>query len=127
MFAVFNDKDLAQHVRATLRQDASGGWRLCCPPEVEAATFRDVRDDLGIWPRLHDVSRPLVVVRGDPAPPERDWVTGASAAIAAEMKAARLVTLPGAGHMMMLEQPDRCVETLREQVASLSPPGRGSG
>jgi pimeloyl-ACP methyl ester carboxylesterase len=59
----------------------------------------------------------LVLVRGDPSPRDRDWVTGASAAIAAGMPNARLVTLAGAGHMMMFEQPERCAEIIAEQLA----------
>ena len=121
IFGVFSDDDLAQQVRATLRPDAGGGWRLCCPPEIEAATFRSVRDDRDSWTRLGSVTRPLVLVRGDPTLPDRDWITGASATIAARMPGARLITLPGAGHMMMFEQPERCVEILAEQIG-VTPP-----
>ena len=121
IFSVFSDTDLAQLVRATLRPDADGGWRLCCPPAVEAATFRSVRDDLDSWTRLGTVTRPLVVVRGDPSLPDRDWITAASETIAARMPNARLITLPGAGHMMMFEQPDRCAEIILAQFG-VTPP-----
>jgi len=116
IFGVFSDDDLAQQVHATLRPDAGGGWRLCCPPAIEAATFRSVRDDLDSWMRLDTVTRPLVLVRGDPSMPDRDWITAASATIAARMRGARLVTLAGAGHMMMFEQPERCVDILAAQL-----------
>ncbi len=116
IFAAFSDDDLAAFVRATLRPDAAGGYRLCCPPAVEAATFSDVKNDLALWTRLGKVTRPLVLVRGDPAPAERDWTTAAAPAIAARVANARVVTLEHAGHMMMFEQPERCAAILAEQM-----------
>jgi pimeloyl-ACP methyl ester carboxylesterase len=123
VFSVFADADLANHVAATLRPDAGGGYRLCCPPAVEAATFSDVKHDVALWARLGTITRPLVIVRGDPALPERDWITGASPAIAARMPNARLVTLERAGHMMMFEQPERCVAIVVEQLRAHATPG----
>ena len=47
---------------------------------------------------------------------ERDMMTPAKAgkALAAAMPHARTVVLPGAGHMMMIEQPDELLAALKD-------------
>ena len=106
-FARFRPDLLDAHCRATLRPLAEGGYTLCCPPAVESAIFRSHRQS-DTWQRLAQIRAALDLVSGDPALPDRGWVSACMAEMAAQLPQARLVLLPGAGHMMIFEQPDAC-------------------
>ncbi len=107
VFRSFEPAFLAAHCRATLRPDPEGGFVLCCPPEVESAVFMAHRD-ADTWQRLPEICETLHLVSGDPAQPEHDWVSGAMAALAGRIPGATLTALPGAGHMMIPQQPAIC-------------------
>ncbi|HKW53719.1 MAG TPA: alpha/beta hydrolase [Stellaceae bacterium] len=106
-FARFRPDLLDAHCRATLKPVAEGGYTLCCPPAVESAIFRSHRD-ADTWQRLPQVRAAIHLVAGDPALPDRGWVSACMAEMAAQLTRARLTLLPGAGHMMIFEQPDAC-------------------
>lgn len=107
VFRSFEPAFLAAHCRATLRPDPEGGFTLCCPPEVESAIF-SVHRDADTWDRLPAIRQSLHLVSGDPGEPEHDWVSGAMAALTARVPGATLTVLPGAGHMMIPQQPAIC-------------------
>jgi pimeloyl-ACP methyl ester carboxylesterase len=111
VFRTFVPAMLAAHCRATLKPDGAGAYVLCCPPAVESAIFA-VHRDADTWQRLSQIRDRLHLVSGDPGAADRDWVSGAMAAIAARLPAADLVTLPNAGHMMIFQQPDACRDLL---------------
>jgi len=111
MFARFRPDLLAAHCRATLRPLAEGGFTLCCPPEVESAIFR-IHRAADTWQRLPAVRAALHLVAGDPALPDRGWVSACMPDMAAQLPRARLTVLGGTGHMMIFEQPDRCRDLL---------------
>jgi pimeloyl-ACP methyl ester carboxylesterase len=106
-FARFRPDLLDAHSQATLRPLAEGGYTLCCPPAVESAIFRCHRQ-ADTWQRLPQVRAALHLVSGDPALPDRGWVSACMADMTAQLPRARLTVLPGAGHMMLFEQPDAC-------------------
>jgi len=106
-FRGFDPEMLAAHCRACLESDGVGGFVLRCRPEVESAIFAAHRD-ADTWARLPLVRGPLHLVSGDPTAPNRDWVSGAMSGIAARLSEADLTVLPGAGHMMIFEQPSAC-------------------
>ena len=118
IFAGFDDTLLRTHCRATLRPNGDGGYTLCCPPAVETMIYRVTRD-ADTWSGLSRVAMPLNLVSGDPDNPERDWVSGAMAEIAAALPQARLTALPGAGHMMIFEQPAVCRDLLLRWLSAV--------
>lgn len=114
-FRHFRPDLLAAHCRATLRPLPHGGYTLACPPAVEAAIFSNARA-ADTWQRLPAIAAPVHFVGGDPALPERGWVSAVLPEMAARVAGARLTWLEGAGHMMIFEQPERCRRLVLEEV-----------
>jgi len=106
VFRSFRPDFLAAHCRATLRPEGDG-FVLCCPPEVESTIFTGHRD-ADTWEHLPTIRTPLHLVSGDPDQPDRDWVSGNMAALAARIPGADLAVIRGAGHMMIPQQPETC-------------------
>lgn len=115
VFAKFPPDMLVAHVRATTRLDGTGGVRLCSPPPVEAAIFRAHADD-ALWQALPRIRRRLRLVSGDPADPDRDWVSAVMRSMAARVPRAELITVAGAGHMVPFEAPERSREVVLEAL-----------
>jgi len=115
MFQHFRPDLLAAHCRATLRPLPQGGYTLACPPVVESMIFRSHRI-ADTWQRLPAIAQPLHFVGGDPALPERGWVSAVLPEMAARIPGARFTRLEGAGHMMIFEQPERCRQLVLEEV-----------
>lgn len=114
VFARFRPDLLAAHCRATLKPLAEGGFTLACPPAVESAIFRAHRV-ADTWRHMAPVDNPIRLVSGDPALPERGWVSAVMPDMAAALAAA-LTVLPGAGHMMICEQPEACRDLLLQAL-----------
>jgi pimeloyl-ACP methyl ester carboxylesterase len=115
MFRRFRPDLLAAHCRATLRPLPQGGYTLACPPEVESMIFRSHRI-ADTWQRLPAITAPFHFIGGDPALPERGWVSAVLPEMAARVPGARLTVLDGADHMMIFEQPERCRELVLDEV-----------
>ncbi len=114
-FAAFQDEMLRAHCRATLRPKPDGGVTLCCPPAVESAIYANHwRADN--WARLSAVAVPLDLVGGDPATPDNDWISSALPEMAARLPKARLTMVPGTGHMLIFEAPERCAGLVLERL-----------
>ena len=107
VFRTFVPEMLAAHCNATLRPDAAGGRVLCCPPAIESTIFA-VHRDADTWERLPRIRQRLHLVSGDASAPDRDWVSGAMAAIAEQIPNAGMVELPRTGHMMIFQEPEAC-------------------
>lgn len=107
MFRRFRTDLLAAHCRASLLPLPEGGFRLACPPAVEAAIFRNHRA-ADTWRRLSAVAAPIHLVGSDPHPADRGWVSVVLPEIAARLPEARLTTLAGTSHMMIFEAPETC-------------------
>lgn len=117
MFQRFRPDLLAAHCRATLRPLPQGGYILACPPDVESMIFRS-HHIADTWERLPAIDAPFHFIGGDPALAERGWVSVALPEMAARVRGARLTQIPGAGHMMIFEAPERCRELVLETVAA---------
>ncbi|MGO8915100.1 MAG: alpha/beta fold hydrolase [Stellaceae bacterium] len=115
MFQRFRPDLLAAHCRATLRPLPQGGCTLACPPAIESMIFRNHRV-ADTWQRLPGIDARLHFVGGDPALPERGWVSAVLPEMAARVPGARFTELAGAGHMMIFEQPERCRQLVLEEV-----------
>ena len=93
----------AQELAAAMLVPEGEGWRLACPPAVEAAYFGQNLDD-GLRERLADVACPVLMLAGR----EDLAIDGTPACIAADL--ARLggfdlLEMAAATHMMPLERP----------------------
>lgn len=107
MFQRFRPDMLAAHCRATLRPLPEGGYTLACPPDVESSIFMSHRA-ADTWDRLPAVREPVHLVSSDASLPERSWVSAVLPEMALRIPGATLDTLPGTGHMLILETPDAC-------------------
>ncbi len=102
--------------RAVLRRCAgTGGFELACPPAWEAQVFAENRG-LDLTPHLAALGRPMLFLCADPEAP------GASVPALVNRAMARAHgypyrILPGAGHMLQLEQPDNCARIVCEFLA----------
>jgi pimeloyl-ACP methyl ester carboxylesterase len=109
MFARFDRAMLDAHCRATLRPVSEGGYRLCCPPEIESVIFA-AQPQSGSWALLPGITRLVDLVGGDPDVPGNDWISAMMPQMAASMPNARLTRVPRAGHLLISEQPQECAE-----------------
>ena len=115
VFARWTSDALQAYVEGGLVREGEG-WALACEPADEAATFRAAGSD-DVFARLEDVAIPIWLVIGsdtDAYPPGyvetlRDWIEGA-----------QLMTVPGAGHFVPMEQPAALAAIIREAVRDLS-------
>jgi pimeloyl-ACP methyl ester carboxylesterase len=115
MFQRFRSDLLAAHCRATLRPLADGGFVLACPPAVESMIFRSHRL-ADTWQRLPAIGTSVHFVSGDPALPERGWISAVLPEMTAQITGARLTIMPGTGHMMIFEAPETCLRLVLDEV-----------
>lgn len=127
-FRHFSFAFLAAHAEATLRPAPDEvGYALCCPPAVEAATYRGFGDDstfraLPGFPR----DLPLHLVAGDAADPDaRSWVTLIAPVLAARLGVGlaghghrRFTALAGRGHLMIQEDSEMTRRLIHDWLAS---------
>jgi N-formylmaleamate deformylase len=96
-------------------QELRARWLSSCDTEAITATHRgfETEDFFDAWPR---VPAPAVLVRGAESP----VVTEAGIAEAAEANpAARIVTVPGTGHMVFWDEPLVALDALRAELTPL--------
>jgi pimeloyl-ACP methyl ester carboxylesterase len=113
-FARFRPDLLAAHCRATLRP-RDDGFVLACPPAVESTIFRSHRL-ADTWQHLPMVGASVHFIGGDPALPERGWISAVLPEMVAQIPGARLTTVPGADHMMIFETPETCRRLVLDEI-----------
>jgi pimeloyl-ACP methyl ester carboxylesterase len=97
--------------RAVLREDAArGDWALSCAPALEASIYQAALG-LDLWPSARLYGGPVKLIGADPALPYGPPTGLANRAIAAE-HGYDYVAIPGAGHMLQIEQPAACVDAM---------------
>jgi pimeloyl-ACP methyl ester carboxylesterase len=94
-----------------VRED--GSVQLKCPGDVEGEVFAN-SGSLNIWDVLPDVTAPALVLRGEHA---EAFTAMAAEAVAKRLPNARLVDIPGAGHLAPMERPDAVADLIREFLA----------
>jgi pimeloyl-ACP methyl ester carboxylesterase len=93
--------------RSVLREDA-GGWRLCCPRELEASMYEQGAP-LDLWPRHVDFAGPVKLIGADPEH-EHPTPTALSNRALADFGGFDYAAIPGTSHLLQLEAPDACAE-----------------
>jgi N-formylmaleamate deformylase len=100
-------------------------WLASCDAEAISATHHgfESEDFFTAWP---SVPAPTVLVYGAESPVV---TAGGAAEAAARNPAARLVPVPGAGHMVFWDEPAPALAALRDALAGLAgaPPRRSAG
>lgn len=114
------------HAAAALRPASRGGYELCCPPAIEAATYSGFGNDstyrtLPNFPR--DIR--LHLVGGDASDALRSWVTLIAPVLAARLGLdvagrgpRRFTALAGRAHLMIQEDPQMTRRLIHESLTT---------
>jgi pimeloyl-ACP methyl ester carboxylesterase len=101
---------------AVLHPD-DGGWRLRCPPALEASMYAQ-GITLDLWPKASAFSGPVKLIAGDPARERPDATALSNQALAREGDYDYLA-MPETGHLLQLEKPQACADAVREFLATV--------
>jgi pimeloyl-ACP methyl ester carboxylesterase len=102
--------------QAVLR-DGAGGWRLCCPPALEASMYAQGAP-LELWPRRADFPGPVMLIGADPAR-HHATPTALSNRALAEAGGFDYAAIAGTSHLLQLEAPEACAEAAQAFLASV--------
>lgn len=97
----------AEH--GTFRRE-DGQYQLKCPGEVEARMFEN-SDSLDVWGLLPRITCPATVIKGQHTDP---FLGKMAEAVAARIPDGRHVTVPDAGHLVPMEQPQAVADLVLE-------------
>jgi len=100
--------------RAVTRPAADTGVELVCPPELEASIYLQ-NAEAPAWSMLPTIARDVFVVSGDPT------IAGATppakvCAMLPQEFGIEVVAVPGAGHLLQIEQPDLVAASVRRHL-----------
>ncbi|MHA4854786.1 alpha/beta fold hydrolase [Rhodococcus sp. MSC1_016] len=113
-FADIQAETLHAYVQHGFRDTADGAVELKCLPSVEAQIFARTHEHDAVR-SLHDLSCPVVIVRGEDTDPQQ--VRSAEGLAAVLARPARI--LPGADHFGPLVQPTAFAAIVRDAVGEL--------
>ena len=99
----------AAMARAVLRPEG-GEWVLSCPPAVEADTYL-ANIPMNLWPRADEFGGPVKLIAADPDLPRPGPTALANRALAEE-NGYDCTAIPGAGHLLQVEEPAACREAM---------------
>ncbi|MFQ5880169.1 MAG: alpha/beta fold hydrolase [Dehalococcoidia bacterium] len=113
-FNTWRQDVLELYVQWGLRAHRQGGVVLKCRGDIEAQVYES-STSLDTFERLPHVRCPTLVLRGD----RSDAISPALAQrIATRLPYGRLATIPGAGHLAPMEQPDAVAQAIAEFLAN---------
>lgn len=103
IFRRMDDQALEAYVDSLACEQPGGSVELCYPAEWEARIYvTGVRADMELWRGLPGLRPPLLVIRGA----ETDtFLEPTARRLQQRLPSARLVTIPGASHLVPLEFP----------------------
>jgi len=94
-----------------------GGLELCCPPEIEAATYNAVAATTAPYDGLGGFPVEAHLVGADPAVRGGHWIAEVQGDVARRLPHSRYTRMTGAGHLMPFERPQDCAEIVLEMLA----------
>ena len=108
---------LRESLQRSLRQRPDGSWTWKWDPRRTAGRDDRARQAAGLWPDLHRIGVPVLVVRGGRSPL---FSTELAAELAAELNrttTATLAVVEDAGHSVQSDQPDQLADLLSTFLA----------
>ncbi len=97
------------------REENMADWVLTCPGELEASIYLS-NIPLQVWPHASQFSGPAKIIAADPTV-ERPGIPAQTCKILSEENGFDYAFIPGAGHMLQIEQPEA---TYRVMMAFLA-------
>lgn len=110
-FAGWTDGALDDYVSDGLVDDGSGAWRLRYPKAWEARIFEVTPHDL--WRNVRAVGIPILAIRGETSDA---FLPPAARRLEREACQARVVELPGTGHMVPMQAPAEVARLITDFV-----------
>ncbi len=107
MFKNWRPDYLAAYVETSLEQDSADTWSLCCDPEFEAQIYEGI--PLNTWSHAGQITIPVLVVGGGVS---HLFYRSAGIRLQKKIRACSFVELAHLGHFMMMEDPDKVIQTL---------------
>ncbi len=102
--------------RSLLRRDGDS-WVLACPGELEARLYEG-NGMLDIWPEAADFERPVLIIASDPGQADAQTPANSCRALAEE-RGFPYVSIPGTGHFLHIEEPERCAAEILAFAAEI--------
>ena len=97
--------------------DETGDWWLICPGELEARLYRS-NMALDLWPQATAFGGPVQLIGADPTVAQPGIPALVNKALA-DTNGWRYAAIPGAGHMLQLEQPEACYHAMLAFLAEV--------
>jgi pimeloyl-ACP methyl ester carboxylesterase len=111
-FAGWADGALDDYVDDGLVAAEDGGFRLRYPKAWEARIFEVTPHDL--WREVRALDVPILAIRGETSD---TFLKGAARKLERVGRRARVVEIPGTGHMVPMQAPDRVAQEVRQFVS----------
>ncbi|MCD4719959.1 MAG: alpha/beta hydrolase [Desulfobacula sp.] len=107
MFKSWKPEYVQAYVDTAIEKDTATTWELCCNPEFEAQIYEFV--PFNTWQHANHINIPVLVVRG-----ERSDLFHKQAAsrLTKIIKNCTFVELKEFGHFLMMEDPDKTIDTI---------------
>ncbi len=120
-FPLFQPRILRDYVEHGLEATESGGYVLCCEPEVEAHVYMSARSHGQVYESIEALDIPVTVVRAKLPDPHNlmDWGSSPTwPGLAGAFKQGRDLHWADCSHFIPMERPDDVVALIRAEVAA---------
>jgi lipase len=120
VYHLFERRMLDDYCEHGLVRQASGDYRLACPPEIEASVYMAARSNGEIYDSVHALDIPVLILRAQLPPVERMAMDFASSptwpGLVNEFKHGREIHYPDCTHFIPMQIPDEVVKVLQQEV-----------
>ena len=131
-FPHFEPRILEDYCLHGLLPDESGGYRLACPPEIEASIYMGSLSNGAVYDSLRTLDIPVTLVRAQPRPPNIAHSFASSPTwpeLAKEFPQARDLHWADCSHFIPMQRPAAVADLIREEIRHWrqSPAAPGDG
>ncbi|MBU1343651.1 MAG: alpha/beta hydrolase [Proteobacteria bacterium] len=107
MFESWKPEYVEAYVNTAIEKDTATTFELCCNPEFEAQIYETV--PVNTWQHAGRITVPVLVVRGENSDL---FHKQAGIKLTKKIKNCTFIELKDLGHFLMMEDPDRTIETI---------------
>ncbi|MCB1744000.1 MAG: alpha/beta hydrolase [Gammaproteobacteria bacterium] len=119
-YHLFEPRILRDYCEHGLERLADGGYRLLCPPEVEASVYMNARSNGGVHDSVGRIRQPVLILRARLPPPVRAPMDFSSSptwpALVHRFAHGREIHLADCSHLIPMQMPDKVIAAIREAV-----------